>query len=345
MNQADNQLLGPVMTSVGGTRLSDFDRERLLSPIIGGVVLFDLNCESTEQLRILTAEIHELRSPSLLIAVDQEGGRVQRLKNGVTQLPPQAVYGRIYDDNPDLGCDVAEYGGYLMSREVLDTGIDISFSPVLDVVTTQSEVIGDRSFHSDPNVVSLLAESWIRGMQKAGMKSVGKHFPGHGGVAGDTHFECPEDNRSIQEILNCDLVPYRRLGERLSAVMTAHVLYPECTTAIPTYSSFWLDHMLREVLAFYGPIFSDDLSMTAAEEAGGIDTRLYASLTSGCDIALICQSESDTDSAIDHLMKNNYWKDPTWQYAQLRPDTLRTEEQITDDKEKFLNIVDKYMQS
>ncbi len=343
MNQPENQLLGPVMTSIGGTQLSESDRDRLLSPIIGGVVLFDRNCESMEQLRDLTEEIHALRSPSLLIAVDQEGGRVQRLKKIVTKLPPQAVYGRIHDDNPDLGCDVAEYGGYLMAREVLETGIDISFSPVLDVATTHSEVIGDRSFHSDPNVVALLAESWIRGMQKAGMKSVGKHFPGHGGVAGDTHFECPEDNRSIQDILSCDLVPYRRLGERLSAVMTAHVLYPECTTAIPTYSSFWLDHMLREVLAFYGPIFSDDLSMTAAEEAGEIDTRLYASLTSGCDIALICQSENDTDKAIEHLTKNSYWRDPTWQYAQLKPDTLQPDEQITDEKDEFIKIIDKFI--
>ncbi len=344
MNQPENQLLGPVMTSIGGKRLSESDRERLLSPIVGGVVLFDRNCESIEQLRKLTNEIHALRSPSLLIAVDQEGGRVQRLKNGVTQLPPQAVYGRIYDDNPYLGCDVAEFGGYLMAREVLETGIDISFSPVLDVATTQSEVIGDRSFHSAPNVVALLAESWIRGMQKAGMKSVGKHFPGHGGVAGDTHIECPEDNRSIQDILNCDLVPYRRLGERLSAVMTAHVLYPECTTAIPTYSSFWLDHMLREVLAFYGPIFSDDLSMTAAEEAGEIDTRLYASLTSGCDIALICQSEIDTDKAIEHLTKNSYWRDPTWHYAQLRPDILQTDDRIKYERETFLEIINQYKQ-
>ncbi|MDE0308880.1 MAG: beta-N-acetylhexosaminidase [Acidiferrobacterales bacterium] len=345
MSPSDNQQLGPVMTAIAGRQLSATDRERLLSPIIGGVVLFDRNYESPEQMRHLADEIHALRSPALLIAVDQEGGRVQRLKTHMTRLPPQAVYGRIYDENPDFGCDVAEFGGYLMATQVLETGIDISFSPVLDVVTTQSEVIGDRAFHSDPNAVALLAESWIRGMQKAGMKSVGKHFPGHGGVAGDTHFECPEDNRSIQEILNCDLVPYRRLGERLSSVMTAHVLYPDCTSAIPTYSSFWLDHMLREVLAFYGPIFSDDLSMSAAEEAGDIDTRLYASLTSGCDIALICQSESDTDKAIDHLTKNSYWRDPTWQYAQLKPDTADTAEQISGEREKFLEIVDHYKES
>ena len=342
MNQSENQLLGPVMTSIEGTQLGESDRERLLSPIVGGVVLFDRNCESIEQLRNLTCEIHALRSPTLLIAVDQEGGRVQRLKSGVTQLPPQAIYGTIYDNDPDLGCDVAEFGGYLMAAQVLDTGIDISFSPVLDVATAQSEVIGDRSFHFDPNIVAILAESWIRGMQKAGMRSVGKHFPGHGGVTGDTHFECPEDHRNIQEILNCDLVPYRRLGERLSAVMTAHVLYPECTTAIPTYSSFWLEHMLREVLVFHGPVFSDDLSMAAAEEAGDIDTRLYASLTSGCDIALICQSDIETDKAIDHLMNNDYWRDPTWHYAQLRPNISQTDDQVKNEIEKFLEIINQH---
>ena len=344
MSSTKNLQLGPVMTSISGTQLTEVERERLLSPPIGGVVLFDRNCESIEQFRTLTNEIHGLRTPALLIAIDQEGGRVQRLKNGVTQLPPQAIYGKIYDADQDLGCDVAEFGGFLMAREVLDTGIDISFSPVLDVPTADSQVIGDRAFHSDPQVVTLLAESWIRGMQKAGMKSVGKHFPGHGGVAGDTHFECPEDSRKIQDILNCDLIPYRRLGERLSSVMTAHVLYPECTTAIPTYSSFWLDHMLREVLVFHGPVFSDDLSMAAAEEAGDIDTRLYASLTSGCDIALICQSEGDTDKAIDHLMQHDYWRDPTWQYDQLRPYTSQSDDLTSDDKEEFLRIVKKFKQ-
>lgn len=342
MSSSQEFPLGPIMTSISGTQLDEVERERLLSPAIGGVVLFDRNCESPEQLRYLTDEIHGLRAPALLISIDQEGGRVQRLRNGVTRLPPQALYGKIYDTDQDLGCDVAEFGGFLMAAEVLDMGIDISFSPVLDVVTVDSQVIGDRSFHSDPQIVTLLAESWMRGMQKAGMKSVGKHFPGHGGVAGDTHHECPEDSRSIREIIQCDLIPYRRLGERLSSVMTAHVLYPECTTAIPTYSSFWLDHMLREVLAFYGPIFSDDLSMAAAEEAGEIDTRLYASLTCGCDVALICQSESDTDKAIDHLTQNDYWRDPTWQYAQLKPEILQIDCQSIDQKDEFLEIIDNF---
>ena len=342
MNQSENNTLGPLMTSITGTELNPTERERLINPMIGGVVLFARNCESVSQLQSLTKEIHELRAPSLLIAVDQEGGRVQRLKNEVTVLPPQAVYGSIYDEDSDFGCDVAELGGYIMATEVLNAGMDFSFSPVLDVSTTESKVIGDRSFHSDPQVVALLAESWIRGMQKAGMKSVGKHFPGHGGVAEDSHYECPEDHRTIQEILNCDLVPYRRLGERLSAVMTAHVLYPEVTTAIPTYSPFWIDHMLREVLAFYGPVFSDDLSMAAATEAGDIETRVYASLTGGCDIALICQSEEDTDRAIEAVTKQRYWQDPTWQLGQLRPEPSSIDDSFDESREQFLEVIAKY---
>ncbi len=339
MNQTANLQLGPIMTSIAGTELTAIEKERLLSPPIGGLVLFARNCESVEQLRALTDEVHHLRNPSLLIAIDQEGGRVQRLKSGVTELPPQAAYGRIYDDNPDRGCDAAELGGYLMAREVLDSGIDLSFSPVLDVASAASEVIGDRAFHSDANTVSILAESWIRGMQKAGMKAVGKHFPGHGGVIEDSHTESPEDHRNIKDILNCDLVPYRRLGERLSAVMTAHVLFPEITSAIPTYSAFWLDHMLREVLAFYGPVFSDDLSMAAASEAGDIETRVHASLSSGCDIALICQSEAETDGAIDGLNQLGSWKDPSWHIENLRPETQQADDSTDRLKDQFADFL------
>ncbi len=312
---------GPLFTTVSGVELGAEDRERLRSPAIGGVVLFAYNCEEASQVKQLVHEIHQLRTPKLVVAIDQEGGRVQRLQAGVTKLPPQQQYGKLYDRNRDQGSDAAEIGGFVMASELRALGVDISFSPVLDVSTVESDVIGNRSFHSDPQVVSTLADAWTRGMQKAGMKAVGKHFPGHGGVCGDSHAEVPEDKRDIQQILNCDLMPYRRLGERLSAVMTAHILYSTVTSAIPTYSAFWLEHILREVLVFHGPVFSDDLSMSGAAEAGDMETRVLTALMSGCDLALICQSQTDTDSAIEALLNNQeLWNPPGWRLDSLRPD-------------------------
>ena len=341
MSKVTEISLGPIMTSVSGVELSQEDKERLISPAVGGVVLFAHNCDSNEQISKLTDEIHQLRSPTLLIAVDQEGGRVQRIKKGVTRLPPQKLYGDLYDKDSEIGCDAAEWGGHLMARELIDLGIDISFSPVLDVALTSSKVIGDRAFHSDPHSVFRLADSWIRGMQKAGMKAVGKHFPGHGGVAEDSHYEVPEDPRNIREVLSCDLIPYRRLGERLTGIMTAHVLFHQITSAIPTYSSFWIEHILREVLTFFGPVFSDDLSMSAAAEAGDMETRVLTALSSGCDIALICQSLDETDQAIEALMRyEDMWHSPSWQLDKLRVEPIEFRENIETLRDEFLEMIE-----
>ena len=329
------------MTKVSGLELTPEDKERLLSPAIGGIVLFASNCENIDQIRRLTNEIHQLRTPQLLIAVDQEGGRVQRVKAGVTRLPPQRWYGDLYDDDPDLGCDAAEFGGYIMARELIEIGIDLSFSPVLDVTTKNSKVIGDRAFHRDPHVVYQLANSWILGMQKAGMKSVGKHFPGHGGVLEDSHFQVAEDMRDIRTVLSCDLVPYRRLGARLSGVMTGHVLFSEITSAIPTYSPFWIEHILREVVSFLGPVFTDDLSMSAAAEAGDMETRVFTALSSGCDIALSCQSLKETDQAIDALMKDTKtWHSPSWHFDRVRLEPVELKENLSFYRDQFLKLLD-----
>ncbi len=333
--------LGPIMTSVSGAELSKEDIERLMSPTIGGVVLFAHNCESYEQIKMLNHEIHQLRSPPLLIAVDQEGGRVQRVTDSVTRLPPQKLYGDLYDRDVELGCDAAEWGGHLMARELIGLGFDISFSPVLDVSSIESKVIGDRAFHGNPHTVFQLANCWVRGMQKAGMKAVGKHFPGHGGVAEDSHYEVPEDSRKIQEVLNCDLIPYRRLGERLSGVMTAHVLFTEITSAIPTYSSFWIEHILREVLSFHGPVFSDDLSMSAAAEAGDMETRVLSALSSGCDIVLICQSTAESDQAIDALLRyEKAWHSPSWHLDNLRAEPIEFVEELDELRSQFQEMIE-----
>lgn len=340
MSDQPPQPLGPIFTSVSGLELDSEDRERLKGPTVGGVVLFSHNCDSAEQVQSLADQIHQLRSSELIVAIDQEGGRVQRLKQGVTELPPQGLFGKLYDENDDIGCAAAETAGYLMASELRSLGIDISFSPVLDVLSAESEIIGDRSFHCDPLVVSILADAWTRGMQKAGMKAVGKHFPGHGGVVSDSHVEIPEDGRKIEEVLNCDLMPYRRLGERLSAVMTAHVLYPEISSAIPTYSAFWLEHILREVLVFHGPVFSDDLSMSGAAEAGDMESRVLNALMSGCDFALICQSSAETDLASEALLKNTeLWKSPDWRVGQIRPEEHSGEsENIEELREYFFEL-------
>lgn len=332
--------LGPVMTIVSGETLNSADRKRILSPVVGGVVLFANNCKSVNQIKELIKEIHSLREPKLVIAIDQEGGRVQRIKDGVTCLPPQAKYGELFDKNEDLGCDAAELGGYLMAREMLELGIDISFSPVLDVSTVDSKVIGDRAFHSNPHTVATLGESWIRGMSKAGMKAVGKHFPGHGGVKVDSHETLPEDNRDIREILECDLIPYRKIGSRLAAVMTAHVWFPSATTAIPTYSLFWLEHILREVLVFHGIVISDDLTMAGAEDAGDMDARIMTALACGCDIALVCQDEDLADEAINILAQiPDSWKPPYEVYEKLKPEPEEELPDINKYREQFLTMV------
>ncbi len=311
-----------------------------MAPSVGGVVLFASNCNAVKQVQTLVRGIQNLREPKLLIAIDQEGGRVQRLKEGVTILPPQAKIGKLFDNHADSGLEMAELVGYLMAREMRQCGIDISFSPVLDVVSVESNVIGDRSFHHDPFVVSKLADAWIRGMQKAGMKAVGKHFPGHGGVSSDSHLEVPEDKREIKTVLDCDLFPYRRLGERLSAVMSAHVWYSEVTSAIPTYSTFWLEHILREVLAFYGPVFSDDLTMAGAADAGDMETRVLTALSSGCDFALICNDSGSADTAIEALNKEtDAWHPPSWQHDYLQPKLVEFTEAIEPLQDRLAKIL------
>ncbi|MGA8260634.1 MAG: beta-N-acetylhexosaminidase [Arenicellales bacterium] len=290
--------LGPLIIDLaGGLSLSEDDRKRLRHPLAGGVILFSHNFQHKSQLRSLVREIKGLRSPPLLVTVDQEGGRVQRFRDGFTRLPPAAACGRLYESNPAEGGRLARDIGLVMAGELIDCGVDLSFAPVLDVLSCDSEVIGDRAFHSDPEGVHALASGYISGMNEAGMAAVGKHFPGHGGIGADSHTELPEDQRSLDDLRACDLVPYASLAGQLGGVMLAHVVYPKISPQIPSYSSFWIRNVLKDELGFQGAVFSDDLSMAGAG-AEPLPERCQRALDASCDLLIVCHELP----AVDKLM-------------------------------------------
>lgn len=281
--------LGQVMLDIEGTTLTPEARTCLLHPRTGGVILFTRNFESVDQLCALTAEIHALRDPHLLIAVDHEGGRVQRFRDGFTRLPPVASLGAVFDQNRTQGLHLAEQAGWLMAAELRAAGVDFSFAPVLDLAHGVSGVIGDRAFHRQPAAVTALAQAYIRGMQHAGMPAVGKHFPGHGGVREDSHLTLPVDTRELLEIETHDLRPFAQLADGvLAGIMPAHVQYSQVDATPAGFSKFWLQEVLRGKLGFTGAIFSDDLSMAGAEFAGNYASRARVALEAGCDMLLVC---------------------------------------------------------
>lgn len=279
---------GPLMIDIAGTELSVLDRERLCHPLVGGMILFSRNYESREQLQTLCAEIHALRQPPLLIAVDHEGGRVQRFREGFSVLPAMRRLGAWWDKTPRAAAESAHAIGYLLAGELRALGVDFSFAPVLDLDWGRSGVIGNRAFHASPEAVTTLAGALIDGMREAGMACCGKHFPGHGWAEADSHVAVPVDERDLDH-LAADLTPYRQL--RLDAVMPAHVIYPKVDSRPAGFSPVWLG-MLREQLGFDGVIFSDDLSMEGASVAGGIIERADAAWAAGCDMLLVCNSPS-----------------------------------------------------
>jgi len=282
------------MLGVEGTTLAPSDRERLAHPLVGGAILFARNYESRAQLSALVGEIRSMRTPSLVIGVDHEGGRVQRFRDEFTRVPPMRTLGETYDADPAEGLAQAERWGRVIADELAECGIDFSFTPVLDLDFGASAVIGDRAFHREPNAVAVLAAALCRGLHRSGMAAVGKHFPGHGNVAADSHIDLPIDERSYAEIKGLDLVPFEALinEDLLEGVMPAHVLYPNADAQPAGFSRFWLQDVLRGRLGFEGLIFSDDLEMVGARGAGDIVARADAAIDAGCDMVLACNDFS-----------------------------------------------------
>ncbi len=318
--------LGPVMLDVLGTNLTPEDEARLRHPLVGGVILFARNYESPRQLAELTARIHALRTPPLLIAVDHEGGRVQRFREGFTRLPAMRELGKIWDGHPKRARHLAQQAGYVLAAELRACGVDFSFTPVLDVDFGTSSVIGDRAFHGKPEAIADLAHALLQGLRQGGMPTVGKHFPGHGYVQADSHLAIPVDERSYTDIELCDLVPFRQMVNfGMTAVMPAHVIYPKVDDKPAGFSSIWLKNILRGELGFEGCIFSDDLSMEGATVAGGIVQRAQAALEAGCDMVLVC----NRPDLADQLLTGLKWDMPAASRARLahmrghpHPDTL-----------------------
>jgi len=278
---------GRLMLDLAGTELTAEEQQILQSPQVGGVILFARNIQSREQVTALNAQIRQA-SANLLIAVDQEGGRVQRLRDGFTPLPPMQLLADSVVQNPEVGVQLVRDTGWLMASEVLACGFDISFAPVLDVDRDTSSIISDRAFSDQPEMVITLAQAFIEGMNEAGMAATGKHFPGHGGIVADSHLEAPVDHRSWQQLLDHDLKPFVALSKQLAGVMPAHITFPAVDPDSVGFSGFWLQQVLRQQLSFDGVIFSDDLSMKGADVAGGYIDKAQLALNAGCDMILVC---------------------------------------------------------
>ncbi|WP_177345264.1 beta-N-acetylhexosaminidase [Pseudomonas sp. CC6-YY-74] len=288
---------GSLMLDIAGTWLTAEDRQILRQPEVAGLILFGRNIEHPRQVRELSAAIRAVR-PDLLLAVDQEGGRVQRLRQGFVRLPAM----RAIADNANADV-LAEHCGWLMAIEVLAAGLDLSFAPVLDLDHQRSAVVGSRAFEADVLRVTQLAAAFIRGMSAAGMAATGKHFPGHGWAEADSHVAIPVDERSLEQIRACDLQPFAQLSRQLAAVMPAHVIYPQVDDQPAGFSRRWLQEILRGELQFTGVIFSDDLSMAGAHVVGDAACRIEAALTAGCDMGLVCNDRAAAELALSALQR------------------------------------------
>ena len=292
-------MLGPLMLGIEGLELLGEERERLCHPAVGGVLLFARNYHDPAQMLALTTAIKALRRPSLLIAVDQEGGRVQRFQAGLTKLPAARCFGQLATVDLAGAEQAAQQTGWLMAAELRALGIDLSFAPVLDINYGISAVIGDRALSDQADIVARLGLAWQRGTREAGMACVGKHFPGHGGVAPDSHFESASDPRALADLVHTDLLPFRRLiDNQIAGIMMAHLAFPQVDQKPVGFSVVWHNY-LRNNLKFEGAIFSDDLQMRSAEVAGDLTARVRAVLAAGGDMAILGNAAREVDTVLD----------------------------------------------
>jgi len=298
-----NHYFGRLMLDLEGPTLSPAEAQLLRNPDVGGVILFSRNLTSRDQLIDLVADVRKA-APQLLIAVDQEGGRVQRFRDGFTPLPAMQVLGDITAEQPDKGLALARDVGWLMASEIIACGLDISFAPVLDIDRSTSSIIGDRAFADQPQLVIEVAQAFIAGMGEAGMRATGKHFPGHGGIAADSHLEAPVDTRTFDQLKNRDMQPFIQLSEQLGGIMPAHITYPEVDSLPVGFSAFWLQQVLRRQLGFQGVIFSDDLSMKGADIAGSYVDKARLALSAGCDMILVCNNPQGAREVLEFMAQN-----------------------------------------
>ncbi len=296
------ETLGPLIVDIAGTALSDEDKQVLSHPLVGGIILFSRNFESIDQLQQLVQAIKALRRPQLMISVDHEGGRVQRFKQGFTKIPDMGSIGQWYDDEPVRALAFAKTCGWLLAIELKAVGVDVSYAPVLDIDRQLNTVIGNRSFHQQVESLVALAMAFIDGMHAADMLAIGKHFPGHGGISEDSHLAIPSDMRRFEDISESDMRVFKQLIEKnyLAGIMPAHICYPSVDPLPTTFSSKWLQTILRQQLKYQGLIFSDDLSMEGASVAGDYPSRVHQALEAGCDIILLCNKR---EKVLDVLEK------------------------------------------
>jgi len=294
--------LGPIMLDIEGAALTPADRDLLVEPAVGGVILFTRNYASPTQVVDLVADIRALRSPPLIVAVDHEGGRVQRFRDGFTRVPPMRTIGELWRRDRDAAVGLARRTGWLIAAELRAVGIDLAFAPCVDLDWGVSDIIGDRAFGRRPEQVAELALALARGLRSAGMGAVAKHFPGHGAVVADSHLKLPVDRREYGDILD-DLRPYEKLvgTGALAGVMTAHIVYPEIDALPASFSAHWVQRELRERLGFQGAIFCDDLSMKAAASYGSMSDRARLALDAGCDMVLVCNDRNGARRAVTAL--------------------------------------------
>ena len=338
--------LGPLMLDVASYSLSFEEKTLLANPIVGGLILFSRNYKSPEQLQNLISEIRHA-SPNIIIAVDHEGGRVQRFREGFTRIPAMASFGKLYSENSESAIALSRDCGWLMAAELVAYDIDISFAPILDRDYGVSSIIGDRAFSSNPDDIVVLTKAFIDGMSQAGMASTGKHFPGHGGVVADSHIDIPVDERSLDELRADDICCFAPVIEAgLHAIMPAHIIYPKVDVHPAGFSKYWLQTILRDELDFRGVIFSDDLGMEGATVAGSFPQRADAALNAGCDMVLVCNNPEGAQEVLQYLDSKGSTCNERLQSMklqrekQLSLDELKASSRWKNTRDKLLDLIE-----